>query len=300
MTLRRYNRDVWVLLTLICALSLATADAVTKRVLGGDEDPWVVGWLRLVFTMVPLSAMFLFIETPELDGEFYRAFVAALPFELAAFALYISALRASPMSLTIPFLAFTPVFLVGSSYFIAGEQAGTQGVLGIVLIAGGSYVLYLHHARLTDARGLLGPLRALVRERGSLMMLAVAFIYSLTSSFGKVAINHSSPLFFAVTYFGALTVLYTPFALRGLKRRGVTRRLLAAMVPAGFLHAVMVATHMLAMSMTKVAYMIAVKRTSLLFSVVYGWMLFKEGHIRERGAGALLMFAGFALIVMSG
>jgi drug/metabolite transporter (DMT)-like permease len=292
---------MWVLLTLICAFALASADAVTKRALGGGENPWVVGWLRLVFTVPPLAVMLLFIETPPLDAEFWRAFLTALPFEVAAFALYIGALRSSPMSLTIPFLAMTPVFLVGSGYLIAGERVTPLGAAGIVLIAAGGYVLNFHHARVESGAArrfsLLGPLRAVFRERGVLMMLGVAFIYSITSSLGKVAINHSAPLFFASLYFIVLAVLYTPFALRGLGKRGVSARLLRAMVPAGLLNAVMVGTHMLALSMTQVAYMIALKRTSLLFSILYGWLLFREGHMRERVAGAVMMFAGFVLVV---
>jgi uncharacterized membrane protein len=261
----------------------------------------VVGWLRLVFTAPPLAVMLLFIETPPLDAEFWRAFVTALPFEVAAFALYIGALRASPLSLTMPFLALTPVFLVASGYVIAGERVTPTGGAGIALIAAGGYVLNFHHARLENGAAgrfsLLGPLRALARQRGVVMMLGVAFIYSITSSLGKVAINHSAPLFFASVYFIVLAVLYTPFAIRGLGQRGVSASLLRAMVPAGLLNAVMVGTHMLAMSMTQVAYMIALKRTSLLFSILYGWLLFREGHMRERAAGAAMMFAGFVLVV---
>jgi drug/metabolite transporter (DMT)-like permease len=296
-----YNVSMWVVLTLICAFSLASADAVTKRALGGGENPWVVGWLRLVFTAPPLLVMLFFIDVPPLDAEFWRAFITALPFEVAAFALYIGALRTSPMSLTIPFLALTPVFLVASGYVIAGERVTPLGAAGIALIAAGGYVLNFHHAVSEGGApgrfSLLGPLRAVARERGVLMMLGVAFIYSITSSLGKVAINHSAPLFFASVYFIVLAVLYTPFALRGLGRGGVSRRLLLAMVPAGFLNALMVGTHMLAMSMTQVAYMIALKRTSLLFSIFYGWLLFREGHMRERAAGAAMMFAGFVLVV---
>jgi len=294
---------MWVVLTLICAFSLASADAVTKRALGGGEDTWVVGWLRLVFTVPPLVVLLFLVEVPPLDAEFWKAFIIALPFEIAAFALYIAALRASPLSLTIPFLALTPVFLLASGYIIAGERVTPLGTVGIMLIAIGGYVLNFHHARSqSSASGgfsLLGPVKALVRERGVLMMLGVAFIYSITSSLGKVAITHSAPLFFAAVYFIVLAVLYTPFAMSGLRRSGVSGHLLRAMVPAGLLNAVTIGTHMLAMSMEKVAYMIALKRTSLLFSVFYGWVLFQEGHIRERAAGAMMMFVGFVLVVMA-
>jgi uncharacterized membrane protein len=51
--------------------------------------------------------------------------------------------------------------------------------------------------------------------------------------------------------------------------------------------------------MTNVAYMISVKRTSLLFSILYGHYLFKEEKIAEKALGAVIMFAGFLLVVLS-
>jgi len=46
--------------------------------------------------------------------------------------------------------------------------------------------------------------------------------------------------------------------------------------------------------------MIAVKRMSLLFGVLYGHFLFREEGLRERLAGGTLMITGVALIVFGG
>jgi len=285
---------MWVALSLVCALSLATADALTKKATEGVGE-YVVGWLRLLFTAPILAVLLLFVETPPLDRTFYLTVAAALPLEILAFMLYIKALRVSPLSLTIPFLAFTPVFLVGSSYAIAGEAVSAQGAVGIMLIAGGGYLLHFEG----KGRGMLGPFRAMTREKGSLLMLVVAAIYSITSSLGKVAINHSAPLFFGAVYFIVLAACYAPFALPEIRKTKIPTGALRTMVFVGALNAVMVSTHMLAMSMTKVAYMISVKRTSLLFSVLYGYLLFREGRPAERFLAAAVMFAGFVLVVTS-
>jgi len=54
---------------------------------------------------------------------------------------------------------------------------------------------------------------------------------------------------------------------------------------------------MVAMSLTQVSYMIAVKRTSLLFATGFGYFMFGEKNIRERALGAGLMFAGLVVLV---
>jgi drug/metabolite transporter (DMT)-like permease len=283
---------LWVALALVSAFSLATMDALTKKTLGEGEE-YLVGWLRLILSAPVFAAVLIFTEPPRLDGTFYKAFLSAMPFEVLAFVLYIRALRVSPLSLTIPFLAFTPVFLIGVSALIAGESVSARGVAGIVLVAVGSYVL--HVGRI--GKGVLEPLKAIATEKGSVLMLSAAFIYSVTSSLGKVAINHSAPLFFGAAYFLVLALVYTPFALPGIRRAGISKSGMRTMLLVGVLNAAMVISHVLAISLAKVAYMIAVKRTSLLMSVLYGWFLFREEKIGERLPGAALMFAGLVLVV---
>ena len=75
---------------------------------------------------------------------------------------------------------------------------------------------------------------------------------------------------------------------------------LPSMAGAGLLQFVMLVTNMLAFSITQVAYAVSVKRTSLLIGVVLGFVFFKEGRWAQRGAGAVLMFAGFVVVALGG
>jgi drug/metabolite transporter (DMT)-like permease len=59
----------------------------------------------------------------------------------------------------------------------------------------------------------------------------------------------------------------------------------------------MVVAHFYAIAHVAVAYMIAVKRTSLLFGILYGAWLFGETGLKRNLAAGTLMIAGVALIV---
>lgn len=83
---------------------------------------------------------------------------------------------------------------------------GKYGIVGIVFTAVGAYLLNVRATR----KGILEPFKAVRRERGSLYMIIVAFIYSITSNLGKMAVLHSSPLFFAATYLPILSVILLP------------------------------------------------------------------------------------------
>jgi drug/metabolite transporter (DMT)-like permease len=62
--------------------------------------------------------------------------------------------------------------------------------------------------------------------------------------------------------------------------------------------AVMVLTHFLAIERVEAAYMIAVKRTSLLFGILYGALLFRERRLGRNLLAGSLMLAGVALIAL--
>jgi drug/metabolite transporter (DMT)-like permease len=285
----------WVLLSLISAFTLATSDALTKKALT-DSNEYLVAWFRLLFSLPLLLFLYIFVPIPKLDIEFYKAFVLALPLEIIAMVLYIKALRISPLSLTLPFLALTPVFLILISYLIIGEKVSFLGSMGIIFLAAGSYTLNIHEMQ----RGIFEPFKAIVKEKGSFLMVGVALIYSVTSSLGKMAIVHSSPLFFGVTYFIAVTVIFAPIALwmgkTELKSFIAGGQFKGLFFP-GIFYSVMIASHMIAISLTKVAYMISLKRTSLLIGVMYGYFFFKEKNIGERLSGVVLMLIGFVMIV---
>lgn len=289
---------LWLPLTIVSAFTLATSDALTKRALPGRNE-YLITWLRLLpalpLTLVPL----FFIEIPPIKEEFLPSILCALPLEGIALILYTKALKLSPLSLTLPLLSLTPVFLLVIPSLILGESVPFWGGVGIVLVATGSYLLHLPGT----GRGWLAPVRALFTEKGSLCMLAVAVIYSFTSTLGKKAIAASSPLFFTACYIPLLVVLITPVALykgRGeLKEAARNGTVRATALPALF-YLIQIFSHVFAIQLVNVAYMIAVKRTSLLFGVLYGRLLFQEEGTAWRMLATIIMLAGVSLIVGGG
>jgi uncharacterized membrane protein len=148
-----------------------------------------------------------------------------VPLEIAAIILYVKAIKLSPLSLTIPFLAVSPVFIILIAFILLGEFPDRSGLLGILLIVIGAYLLNIK----TTKEDLSRP-----------------------------------KTFLAIGIFTAIMVL----------------------------------THFKTISMTDVAYMISVKRVSLVFSVLYGRVLFGEENIRERLTGSMLMIAGMVSITI--
>jgi drug/metabolite transporter (DMT)-like permease len=288
----------WLVLALLSALSLAFADAMTKKLLPGYGGAELVV-VRFGVTAVLLLPMLLVNPPGTVPAPFWGWVGLALPLEVLAMLLYMLAIRDSALALTLPYLAFTPVFAALIGFLLLGERVSLQGLAGIVLVVAGAYALNIDHARLAALRSWLAPIRAIGRERGSRLMLVVALIYSLTSVLGKGALQYMPAVSFGPLYFvlvGAATVAIfawcQPRAVHVLWRPSWRHLVIAALM------ALMVVTHFLALEEVAVAYMISVKRTSILFGIVLGALIFAETRLVQHLLAAALMVVGVALIAL--
>lgn len=287
----------WLGLSLVSAFTLATADALTKRYLSHYLARELV-LVRFGITGILLLPLLVVRSWPELPLPFWYWVAALLPFEILAMWLYMQAIRQSPLSLTLPYLAFTPVFNTLTAYLLLGETVTLQGFSGIALVVCGVWLLNLDSARNGHGLDLFAPFRAILREPGSRRMLMVALLYSLTSVLGKGALQYTEPGFFGPFYFvllGLVTALL--FGLRNHNPFRVLTRHPWAHLGVGVFMAVMVVTHFYAIEHVEVAYMIAVKRTSLLFGMLYGAWLFAETGLVKNLVAGVLMILGILLIV---
>lgn len=282
----------WFPITLACAAAWAVADALCKGALASHPSRAVLGarWLyALPFLAVPL----LWARLPAVDGVFWAVVAVCAPVEVFAMFLYLGAIGAAPLSLTAPLLAWTPVFTALAGAVALGESPGAEGAAGILLVVAGSWLLY--------SRGAPSPLaafKALASEPAARRVLAVALIFSGTSALGKVGILHSSGPLFGAVYLAALALVLAAAAVVRGEGAALARELRPnwRFVAIGAAVAAMTFLHFTAVAMTQVSYMVAVKRSSLVFSVLLGAAFFKERDLRRRLPGALLMLAGVLLL----
>jgi uncharacterized membrane protein len=239
--------------------------------------------------------VFCLIEgIPPVDKKIVFTCAIAAPIDVLATFLYVRALRISPLSQTVPLLSFTPAFLLLTSLFILGEWPSGPGAGGVLLIVAGSYLL---NSSLEKKHGFTYPFRKIFSDKGSRMMLVVAFLYSITSNFGKMGVVFSSPLFFAASYYSCLSIILLLPALRNNSLKGLfTFRLLLI----GACSLLMVMFHFTAIRLTYVSYMVAVKRTSLLFAILFGALFFKEKGLVQKIIGGGIMVIGIFVIALWG
>jgi drug/metabolite transporter (DMT)-like permease len=283
---------MWVLLSIVTAIFFALSSGQAKALSRRSHD-YLVTWAMMVLG-VPITAVVLVLQgIPEIQDGFLPAAMISILLNTVAVTLQVKALRLSPLSLTMPFVAFTPLFMLVTSSFILGEFPTGKGLAGVLLIVAGAYSINLDHIK---HGGLTAPIRAIASEPGSRLMLAVAAIWSVAAAYDKVATVASSPAFYT-TFFGVVYgVIYLPLMIIGVSRSKTPRREIPGLFLLGALSAVMILSQMTAIEMTIASYVIAIKRAGLVLSVFLGYFFFKERHLRTRFAGAALMTLGVVLL----
>ena len=99
----------WFPISILCALSLASADAVTKK-LFADLSGWQLLVVRFVASGTLLFPFTILNPLPVVPASFWLLIILLIPLEFLAMFLYMLAIRDNPLHLTLPYLAFTPVF----------------------------------------------------------------------------------------------------------------------------------------------------------------------------------------------
>ncbi len=287
---------LWFTLSMAAAFLMATNGAYVKRFFS-DISPWEMCIIPFLYSMPMCAIGLLLVDKPEIGPGFYPALSWVIPLTMVAIILHFRAIHISPLSLTMPFLSFTPVFVLITGDLILNEKLSAMGISGMMLVVLGGYVLNLDSARY----GFWGPVKAIFKEPGSIIMLIVAALYGFCSVGGKLLILNSSPLYAGLFSFSLLGVLI-PLVLIGVGKASfntVTKKPLLGF-GAGLIVFIEIICHNLAISMIAAAYMITIKRMAGIFSVLYGWWLFKEQGIRFRLIGTAIMTMGAAFIALYG
>lgn len=283
---------MWLILSFLTAFCNSAQDIISKR-LSTRVSPYVTAWSASFFSL-PFLAVFFFWEWPSAHGPaFWPALLITGTLLAVATVFFFKAIEAADLSLSIPILSFTPMLLLVTSPLIVGEFPRPLGIVGMILIVFGCYALFYH----PEQENILAPFKRLMKARGSRYMLLVAILYSIGGNIDKIGVRNSSPWVWSVSlnaYVGVL--LGTMMLIKVKDAQKQVRMNWSWLVAMGFFLALMMMFQMNALKLAIVPYVIAIKRTSVILTSVWGVWFLKERGSWERILAVALMVAGVFVI----
>lgn len=285
----------WFLLSLVTAVCSALEPALAKRWYG-ELSPWEMMGVQMLWSLPLCLALLLLTPMPTLQPGFWTQLLLLLPGNMLASIWVFKAVKRSPLSLTLPFMSVTPLVSMLPGYLMLGETPHLAGLLGVALLAAGSYLLHLDLAK---AGGWLAPIKAIGQDAGVRFMLGAAIVFGLVAVQGKDLVLKSDLVWSQALFFtiqNALIVLGLAWRAPGSWRR-MGARAGQGLLVAG-LWGVHIWAHYSAIVLVDTAYMLAVKRLSGIFAVLFGGAILKEDNLRQRLLGTLCMSLGAAVLAL--
>lgn len=283
---------LWAFLSVVSGLGDAVIFALMKKLKPVNSS--IIVWVQYAFAL-PFLLVLLYFNYPEqINANVY--WIAGLNSVLLIITTYmlVKALQMSKLSVSLPMLSLTPLFLVMLSYFMLREIPSKAGFIGIMLIVAGAYI-----ANLRSEHRLLEPFKSLFKIKGSFYVIIVAFVWSITSNLFKMGIIASNAIFFTVLVYFFISLIMLPLFFINFNKKmaeiGKNFKLLAFL---GVSSAFMIALVSYAMAIAIVPYVISLKRSSLIFSIFIGYFAFKEKDIRNSLIGTVIMLIGGILITL--
>lgn len=306
---------LWVLLAIIGAVSNAAYYIIIKNHIT-TRDPRILTALGFLLSGVLLLVTSAARGFPVIGPDYYSAVVISGILNIIGLSLIFRAMESSDLSLSMPMLSFTPVFLIGTSYLLLHEVPSVAGIAGICIIVSGSYVLNIS----TEHEHFLDPLKSMVQNRGSWYMLIVALLFAASINYDKIAMLSSDPVFGMAFTLLIISGAFAVIVIMSKKSAGryplvpagrdpapsghlpvtvfsLRSYLVPAILTGIFVSAECVSINY-AYTLQIASYVIAIKRLSIIFMVLYGTLLCAENEIRTRLLGSVLMVGGAVIILL--
>ncbi|KAJ0396255.1 hypothetical protein ATCC90586_006405 [Pythium insidiosum] len=293
-------------------LSIAVLNSVVnalcdplRKYLTKFMDPFTLVATRGLI-QAPLFCLWALVDSggklPPLNHLFWTSVCISGCINIVTSYLYNRSIQISTLSATVPFLSFTPAFLIVVAFMVLGEVPSFWGIVGVTTaVAGGFWLQGASDAQTAKEF----PMDSANASKGSMYMILVAFLWSISNAFDKIGVQNSTPLVYGASIqvlvasgsyvlqrlrIGS-TELYQPL---GVKQAIPWRYVILA----GITSVVSYYINLVATQNLEVSYVIAIKRSGCIWSVLLGRLLFRERHLRKKIPSILLMVIGVVLIVL--
>ncbi|MCE5336276.1 MAG: DMT family transporter [Desulfobacteraceae bacterium] len=255
-------------------------------------------WWALLVGIVLFLPVFLYFQPSSISHTGKYCILASALLHTLYFCLLVGAYDRGDLSLVYPLCRGSgPMLVPILAVLLIGEHLVTLGIVGIVLVVCGIYVVNLRSFCLS---GILQPFRELSGGASlwALMTGAAIAVYSLVD---KVGVGEVYPPVYIYLMMAANWIFLSAYTLPR-EWNHLMRELTLnwkSILAVGFLSNFTYLLILFAMQVSHVSYVVAVREVSIVFSALLGVVWLKESQAREKLIGSVIIVCGVVLIGFS-
>jgi uncharacterized membrane protein len=280
------------MLVLISALSHGLWNYIAKA--GKDKEAFML-LLNISGLLLTLPIFYLILHEIYFPMRILPYLIVSALAETLYFYGLGKAYEDGDLSLVYPIARSSPVFVALAAFFFLGENITSLGVVGILVIFFGVYILHLEGLTRQE---LIAPIKYLNTGSSRYALLAAlgTTIYSITDKLGVTTVNpllYSFWLGLFVTGMLTIVIIY---------RKGVhpiRDELTGNTAKISFSGVLMRGGYMMvlyAMSIAQVSYILALRQISVVLGALMGVLFLKERYGKVRIIGSVIIFIGVYIL----
>lgn len=300
---------LWFLLALSAGLgdSWSKASQNWSVSLARHSKPAIIFGGNIVAFAILFSISYFVIGLPELKSGFWTAVLITGVLNSITFPIFLRAYELGEFSSVYSMILLTPVFLVFTSFLFLGETPSAIGIFGVALTIIGLYIIGKNH----------GNSNVSIKNfaSGNILGILVAIIWSISINFDKLAAFRSDQFFAPAVGSAVLAAVSGTYLISrflfgrgGASGTGIDEKSAApkisffsylSFIAVGTTLALSGVLHNSALLFGPASYTIAIKRTGVLWGVIWGRLFFKENNISKKLLGAAIAVAGVVAILFA-
>ncbi len=287
------------LFVLIRIISNPLSNLFQKKLVANENSPLFIIFVTFLFLSIAAIPLYPRLFNLRLPVEYFIYMIFCAVFAVSSNAFLVKALSYSDLSLLGPINSYKPLVGMFFGIFMLGEIPNLMGLLGIVLILGGSYFVVENNSLSKFG----GRIKIFLLDKGIQYRFAALFLSGVEAVFLKKALTYSTPLITMVVWCAAgffVSLILLPFIKSkndlSLIQSVMSNKKLYLLL---FIStAAMQYTTLLVFENMQVSYALALFQTSAIVSVFLGYKYFSEKNIINRLIGSILMVGGSVLIIL--
>lgn len=195
------------------------------------------------------------------------------------------------VSMVYPITTSSPLFIIIWAYFLLDEKISFMGIIGIILILAGCYIMNVTRGK--------GNKNAIY---GIFLALLSAFLYSfgaMADKMGVGTVNTHLYIMLMADFISLYSIIFTTISHRNSrtlhkKVKGSIQWKLVGI--GGLVMAASVVTYRLGLVDMQISYATALRQLSSFFGVLMGLIFLKESYGLQRIIGSIVIITGIILI----
>lgn len=276
------------LLVLVSAVSHSLWNYIAKE--GNDKESFML-LLNVMSLILFLPIFYLLIPEIYFPIEILPYLLISGVAETIYFLGLGKAYESGDLSLVYPVARSSPVLVTIVAFLLLDEEISNLGILSILIIFLGVYILHLKDLTI---KNLLGPINYLKTGSSKYALLA-AFGTTVYSISDKIGVNTVNPILYSFWLGFFITTMLTVTTVYRKGTKIIKQELRGAIPTIAFSGILMKGGYMLvlyAMSLAQVSYILALRQISIVLGALLGVFLLGEKYGKIRIIGSVIIFIG--------